>query len=156
MSEHVATIEWRRADGAAFTDGRYSRRHELRFDGGAVVPASSSPDVVRVPYSDPSAVDPEEAFVASISSCHMLWFLSLARDAGWVVDHYLDGAVGHMEHHPDGYEWIARVELHPQVVFSGRQPSAAELEALHHRAHASCFIANSVRTQITVAGPRSA
>ena len=152
MSEYSATVEWRR-DGAVFTDNRYSRAHSWRFDGGLTVPASSSPHVVRAPYSDPAAVDPEEAFVASVSSCHMLWFLLLAVKAGLVVDSYVDEAVGVMEKNEHGKLAITRITLRPQIAFAGtKNPSPAEIDALHHKAHEECFIANSVRTAITVAG----
>jgi organic hydroperoxide reductase OsmC/OhrA len=150
MSEYVATVEWRR-NGAVFSDNRYSRAHTWRFDGGLTVPGSSSPHVVRAPYSDPAAVDPEEAFVASVSSCHMLWFLVLAVKAGLVVDSYSDEAVGVMEKNAEGKLAITRITLRPQIAFSGaKSPSPEELDALHHKAHEECFIANSVRTAITV------
>lgn len=150
MSEYFATVEWRR-NGAVFSDNRYSRAHVWRFDGGATVPGSSSPHVVRPPYSDPAAVDPEEAFVASVSSCHMLWFLVLAVKAGLVVDSYSDEAVGVMEKNGEGKLAITRITLRPRIAFSGiRNPSPAEIDALHHKAHEECFIANSVRTEITV------
>lgn len=150
MSQHSATIEWSRG-AQPFTDGRYSRAHRWRFDGGAVVEASSSPQVVREPFSDAASVDPEEAYVAALSSCHMLWFLSMAAHAGYCVDSYCDVAEGHMTRTADGRQWIDRVELRPNIVFSGaKQPDAAELARLHHLAHGSCFLANSVRTEITV------
>lgn len=150
MSDYFATVEWRR-NGAVFSDNRYSRAHVWRFDGGLTVPGSSSPHVVRAPYSDPAAVDPEEAFVASVSSCHMLWFLVLAVKAGLVVDSYTDEAVGVMEKNAQGKLAITRISLRPRIEFSGTKvPSAAELDALHHKAHEECFIANSVRTEITV------
>jgi organic hydroperoxide reductase OsmC/OhrA len=150
VSEYLATIEWRR-DGAKFSDNRYSRAHTWRFDGGLTVPGSSSPHVVRAPYSDPAAVDPEEAFVASVSSCHMLWFLLLAVKAGLIVDSYSDEAVGVMEKNLEGKLAITRITLRPKIVFAGaKSPSAAEIDALHHKAHEECFIANSVRTAITV------
>jgi organic hydroperoxide reductase OsmC/OhrA len=148
-SAHTATIEWSRGDHP-FKDGRYGRAHRWRFDGGAVVPASSSPHVVRVPLSDPAAVDPEEAYVAAIASCHLLWFLDVARGAGLVVDGYVDEAVGRMEAGEDGRLWIARIDLHPRVSFVGPAPSAEGLRELHERAHAECFLANSVRTSIVV------
>lgn len=154
MHQHTATVEWAR-QGERFVDRRYSRAHLIRFDGGAVVPGSSSPLVVRAPMSDPSAVDPEEAFVASLSSCHMLWFLHLACDAGFVVDSYVDHAVGTMLPREDGREWVARVDLHPVVRFVGDGLDAAALAALHHHAHEVCFIANSVKTEIRVV-PRAA
>jgi len=151
MHEYSATVEWHR-NGAVFSDRRYSRAHVWRFDGGATVPGSSSPLSVRAPYSDPAAVDPEEAFIASVSSCHMLWFLDIAARAGFVVDSYSDEAVGVMEKNAQGKLAVTRITLRPKIAFSGaKTPSAAELEALHHKAHEECFIANSVRTEITVA-----
>ena len=148
MSTYTATIAWQR-DGQPFTDRRYRRHHQWRFDGGAVVAASSSPQVVPLPMSDAAAVDPEEAFVASLSSCHLLWFLDIACRAGWVVDTYHDDASGLLA--PDAAGQLARtvVTLRPQVGFAGvRQPDAAEITRLHHAAHAACFIANSVRTDV--------
>lgn len=148
MADYHATIRWQR-DGQVFSDRRYSRRHEMHFDGGAVVPGSSSPHSVRLPYSDPSAVDPEEAFVASLSSCHMLWFLDLACRAGWVVDDYQDAAVGTMDKDAAGRTAMTVVTLRPAVRFGGeRRPDAHEVERLHHAAHDECFIANSVKTAV--------
>lgn len=152
MLIHVATIEWERAD-AVFTDNRYSRAHRWQFDGGAVVPASSSPHVVRAPLSNPANVDPEEAFVASLSSCHMLWFLDIARSAGYLVERYVDQAKGHMERAADGKSWIALVELAPAVAFSGAKiPDDAVLRHLHHQAHEECFLARSVKSEIRIEG----
>lgn len=152
MSTHTAEIRWSRND-SRFTDNRYSRAHEWRFDGGAVVPGSSSPHVVRVPFSDPAAVDPEEAYVAALSSCHMLWFLGLAARDGYLVDSYVDSALGDMEKNGEGKEAITRVTLRPDVVFSGSKvPDDAAVSALHHEAHESCFLANSVKTRIVVEG----
>ncbi len=148
MHQYTARITWQRQD-AVFTDKRYSRRHAWHFDGGAVVPGSSSPLSVRPPFSDPAAVDPEEAFVASLSSCHMLWFLDFAARGGWVVDDYADDAVGVMEEDASGRTAITRVTLHPVVRFVGeRRPDSAEHERLHHAAHEACFIANSVRSEV--------
>jgi len=148
MHTYTAQVHWARND-EPFVDNRYSRRHELRFDGGAIVPGSSSPQVVRVPFSDPSAVDPEEAFVASLSSCHMLWFLSIAAGHGFCVDSYTDQAQGVMENNPEGRMAMTVVTLRPEVSFSGaRMPTADEFADLHHRAHAACYIANSVRTEV--------
>jgi organic hydroperoxide reductase OsmC/OhrA len=148
MSSYQARVEWRRDDGEAFTDRRYHRAHRLHFDGGAEVAGSSSPAVVPR-YSDPTAVDPEEMFVASLASCHLLWFLDLASRAGWRVDAYEDDALGTMARNADGKLAMTRVTLRPRVVFGGeRVPGDAELHALHHRAHAECFIANSVRTDV--------
>ena len=151
MPTHPASTHGPHAAGAAaaFLRRRYSRRHEWRFDGGAVVPASSSPHVVPLPMSDASAVDPEEAFVAALSSCHMLWFLDVASRAGWAVASYADEAVGVMAPDAQGRLVVSVVTLRPHVVFDGgRQPDAAALQALHHRAHESCFLANSVKTEI--------
>lgn len=150
MSAHTATIQWQRGD-AAFSDGRYSRRHAWQFDGGAVVAASPSPHVVPAPWSDPAAVDPEEAFVAAIASCHMLWFLSLAAEGGFVVDRYEDAAAGTMARIAPGRQAITEVVLRPRIAFAGEHvPTAAEVEALHEAAHDRCFIANSVKTAIHV------
>lgn len=147
MSEYTATIYWQRL-GAVFTDQKYSRAHEWRFDGGVTVPGSSSPQVVRVPLSDPSAVDPEEAFVASLSSCHMLFFLSFAAAKGFVVETYEDQAVGVMAKNDAGKMAMTVVTLRPNVVFAGEQPTAEQLNELHHRSHDECFIASSVKTDV--------
>ena len=148
MAEYKATVEWSR-DGAAFTDNRYSRGHRWRFDGGTEVPASSSPHSVPVPLSVAEAVDPEEAFVASLSSCHMLWFLSLAAKEKFRVDRYEDEAEGVMEKNAEGRMAMTRVTLRPRVQFSGdKLPSPADLERQHHQAHEECFIASSVRTDV--------
>ena len=150
MGTYTADLEWVRGD-QDFLGNEYSRRHRIRFDGGVEIAGSSSPHVVPVPRSDPSAVDPEEAFVASISSCHMLWFLSIAAAKGYVVDRYEDEAVGTMGKNAAGKEWVAEVVLRPRIVFGGeRKPDAAALEALHHEAHAECFIASSVKSDIRV------
>jgi organic hydroperoxide reductase OsmC/OhrA len=148
MTEHEAIVEWE-ADGH-FADGGYSRGHVWRFDGGAEVRASSSPHVVPAPMSDPAGVDPEEALVASVSSCHMLWFLSLAQAAGLDVARYRDRAGGTMGRDEKGRIAVTRITLRPEIRFAGRQPDAAELERLHHRAHEKCFIANSLRSEITI------
>jgi len=148
--QHHATVEWERGT-QAFTDQRYQRAHHWAFDGGTRVAASSSPQVVPLPYSDPYAVDPEEAFVAALSSCHMLWFLGIAAGRGFIVDRYRDQAVGHMRRDHEGRMWIARVELHPVVEFSGsRTPDAPTLAQLHHDAHSECFLARSVRSEVVV------
>ncbi|HEY6086861.1 MAG TPA: OsmC family protein [Burkholderiaceae bacterium] len=147
--QYGAEVTWQRAADEAFTDNRYSRRHRLTFDGGTVVAGSASPGVVPLPMSDPAAVDPEEAFVASIAACHMLWFLSLAAAKGHVVDSYRDAAIGTMTKSTAGKLWISTVTLRPEVRFGGeRQPSAAALQRLHHRAHEECFIANSVKSEV--------
>jgi organic hydroperoxide reductase OsmC/OhrA len=148
MARHLATVEWQRRD-AAFVDNRYSRAHVWRFDGGVEVRASASPHVVPPPLSDPAAVDPEEAFVASLSSCHMLWFLSLAAKEGLVVDRYADEAVGILAPNAEGRLAMTRVTLRPAVSFAGPcVPDAAELRELHERAHHACFLATSVRTEV--------
>ena len=148
MGEYTAIVHWERRN-QPFTDNRYSRGHTWTFDGGVEVPASSSPHVVPLPYSDGSAVDPEEAFVASISSCHMLWFLSLAAKRGFCVDSYVDDAVGIVEKDQSRRLAMTRVTLRPRAMFSGNQlPTQADIQALHHEAHEQCFIANSVKTDI--------
>jgi organic hydroperoxide reductase OsmC/OhrA len=150
MSEYHARILWNRGD-SRFTDNRYSRAHEWQFDEGVVVPASASPHVVRPPLSSQAAVDPEEALVASLSSCHMLTFLYLAQKKGFCVDSYVDAAVGVMEKNAQGRLAITRVTLRPDIRFSGeRLPNQADLDALHHAAHEECYIANSVRTEVSV------
>lgn len=150
MSEHVATISWQRGT-AAFTDGKFSRRHSWRFDGGAEVTGSPAPAVVPPPLSDPAGVDPEEAFVASLSSCHMLFFLALASKKRFVVDSYEDTASGVLGKRADGKTGMQTVTLRPKVVFSGEtMPTAEQIEALHHQAHELCYIANSVTTEVKV------
>lgn len=150
MSEYRVELLWLRGDDA-FVDRRYSRRHTLRFDGGAEWAASSSPQVVRAPYSDPAAVDPEEAFVAALSSCHALWFLDIACRRGFRVDRYTDTAVGRMSPNTAGKLFMSHVTLRPAVLFSGeRTPDQAELDAMHHEAHEECFIANSVNSEIRI------
>ena len=148
MSEHSATVEWNRSADAEFTDKKYSRAHTWTFDGGAVICGSSSPSAVPLPYSDAAGVDPEEAFVASISSCHMLWFLAIAAKAGFGVDAYRDESIGTLGR-AGGKVSMTRVTLRPHVKFRGeRTPSADEFTRMHHEAHAECFIANSVKTEI--------
>jgi organic hydroperoxide reductase OsmC/OhrA len=150
MGEHGSTVTWERR-GAVFSDNRYSRAHQWRFDGGAVVPASASPHVVPEPLSDPAGVDPEEALVAALSSCHMLTFLWLAAKRGFVVDSYADDAVGRMGVNAAGRESVAHVALRPRVRFCGeRAPTDEEMLELHHAAHEQCFIANSVTTEVVV------
>jgi organic hydroperoxide reductase OsmC/OhrA len=150
MSKYVATIHWALKPDEAFLDGRYSRAHRWSFDGGADVPASSSPSVVRVPFSDPAGVDPEEALVASLSSCHMLFFLDFAKQAKFVVEAYEDAAEGVMEKGADGRVRMTRVTLRPLIRFGERAPTEAELAAIHHRAHEACYIANSVTAEVIV------
>ena len=150
MATYTAEVEWARGE-QAFTDGRYSRVHRVRFDGGVEIEGSPSPHVVRAPFSSETGVDPEEAFVASLSMCHMLVFLHLAQKAGFRVDRYHDAAEGVLAKNAAGRLAMTRVALRPEIAFSGeRLPSAAELDELHHRAHEECFIANSVLTEVTV------
>ena len=148
MSRHVAEVSWR-SDGE-FAGGRYSRRHQIRFDGGATVAGSPSPDVVPVPMSDPAGVDPEEMLVAAVASCHMLWFLDLARRAGLEIESYADKAEGEMGRTGPGKMAIVKVILRPEVSFAGEAPEPAALDALHHDAHERCFIANSLNSEIVV------
>lgn len=147
MSEHHATVTWQR-DGSAFIDQRYSRRHQWLFDGGAEVLASSSPAVVPPPLSDAAAVDPEEAFVASLSSCHMLWFLFHAARRGLVVESYRDAAVGVMAKDAAGKFVMSHVTLRPVVRFGDKAPSTDVLHTLHHRAHEDCYLARSVKAEV--------
>ncbi len=154
MSTYSAKISWCR-NGQVFTDNRYSRGHAWSFDGGIEVPASSSPQVVPLPMSVEAAVDPEEAFVAALSSCHMLWFLSLAAKRGHVVESYVDDAIGVMAKNEAGRLAMTSVTLRPLVVFSGAKlPDDAALDALHHAAHEQCFIAHSVRSEVRIEARR--
>lgn len=150
MSTYTATIRWTRKGDGDFTKGQYSRAHEWAFDGGVTLPASASPLVVPAPWSDPAGVDPEEAFVASLSSCHMLFFVDFARRGGFVVDDYVDEAEGVLEKRADGKTAMTRVTLRPRITWGGVAPDEAALADLHHRAHEACFIANSVNTEVTV------
>lgn len=153
MSHHHATLHWHR-DTGEFLQGRYSRRHTWTFDGGTTVAASPSPSVVPAPFSDPSCVDPEEAFVASVASCHMLTFLFLASRKGFVVDDYRDSAVGTMTRNEKGVPWVSEIRLRPAIAYgAGKRPTADEERDLHHRAHEQCFIANSIRTEVRIEGP---
>jgi organic hydroperoxide reductase OsmC/OhrA len=150
MSTYTATVRWHRGSDGDFAKGQYSRAHEWVFDGGAVVPASPSPHIVPAPWSDERGVDPEEAFVASLSSCHMLFFVDFARRAGLVIDEYVDEAEGVLEKRADGKMAMTRVTLSPRVTWGGEAPDEAAIADLHHRAHEACFIANSVTTEVTV------
>jgi len=145
-----ATVLWRRGD-QPFTDKKYSRGHVWRFDEGVEVPASSSPFVVPN-HSVAAAIDPEEAFIASLSSCHMLFFLDFASRAGFRIDRYEDAATGEMGRNTAGKYYVAKVTLNPVIVFSGdTRPGDAEIAALHRRSHEECFIANSVKTEVVIA-----
>ena len=148
---HNVTISWKKHNQEDFVDNKYSRSHTWIFDGGIELPASASPHVVPLPMSNDSAVDPEEAFVASISSCHMLWFLSLAAKKNYVVESYEDNAEGILGKDEQGKLAMTRVTLQPEVVFgNNHSPSQDDIDELHHLAHEKCFIANSVKTKITV------
>jgi organic hydroperoxide reductase OsmC/OhrA len=152
MKRFEATLAWQRGE-QAFTDQRYSRAHRWTFDGGLDVPASSSPQSVPVPLSDPAAVDPEEALVAAAASCHMLFFLSLAAARGYVVERYDDHAVGELDLDAGGRMAFTRIVLRPAIAFGGaRQPDRTALAELHHEAHARCYIANSLKGDIVVEG----
>jgi organic hydroperoxide reductase OsmC/OhrA len=151
--QYTATVCWTRGADEAFADRRYSRAHTWIFDGGIEVAASASPLIVRAPFSDPHAVDPEEAFTASVSSCHMLFFLDYAAQAKFVVDRYEDTATATMGKNESGRDYVATITLNPQIQFSGTaQPTPEEVAALHHRAHDECYIANSILTEVTVLG----
>jgi organic hydroperoxide reductase OsmC/OhrA len=150
MSEHTAMVRWERTE-EGFVEGKYSREHTWHFDGGAMVAASASPANVPAPFSNAANVDPEEAYVAAISSCHMLWFLYFASRAGFQVDRYEDRAMGKMTPNEKGVKWVSEIALRPSIDWSGvKRPSAAEVERLHHEAHEHCFLANSVKTMIQV------
>ena len=152
MSTYTATITWKSDSPDTFARNKYTRGHTWEFDGGVTVPASSSPHAVRVPYSVEAAVDPEEALVASASSCHMLTFLWLSAKAGFNVESYIDNAVGEMAAMEDGRQWLAKITLDPQIVWIGDEPSAEQLADLHHRAHEGCYIANSIKSEIVITG----
>lgn len=147
-----ATVAWQ-GDAAVFSSGRYSRAHTWTFDGGAVVPGSSSPLSVPLPYSDAAAVDPEEALVAAVSSCHMLFFLGFAAHRRWAIERYLDTATGIMETDERGRLAMTRIVLKPAITFAGAAPAAQEIDALHHQAHEACYIANSIRAEVVVEAP---
>jgi organic hydroperoxide reductase OsmC/OhrA len=148
MSRYTATIDWT-LDGE-FARGRYSRAHTVSFDSGITVKGSASPSVVPLPWSTEAAVDPEEMLTASLSACHMLTFLDIARRAGWSIDRYSDTAEGMMTKNAEGWMWVSEVVLRPKIGWVGDAPSAADLDHLHHQAHAACFIANSVKTVVRV------
>jgi organic hydroperoxide reductase OsmC/OhrA len=151
--EYVADIVWTRDPAVPFKNDRYSRAHEWRFDGGAVVPGSSAPSSVPVPLSKPDAVDPEEAVVAAASACHMLFFLAFAAKRGFTIDRYADHAVGLMTKNQRGKLYISRITLTPEIAFAGEvRPTAEDIAALHHRSHEECFIANSLRAEIVISG----
>ncbi|CDT13775.1 OsmC family protein [Vibrio coralliirubri] len=151
MSEYGAIIRWKKAEDEAFSDNQYSRGHTWEFDGGVTVPASSSPHVVPLPFSVEANVDPEEAFIAALSSCHMLTFLGIAAKQKYVIESYVDDAIGVLEEDESGRSSVTTVTLRPEIVFLGtKKPTAKQLDKLHHLAHKNCFIANSVKTEIVV------
>lgn len=151
MSTYTATLAWSRGD-QLFSDGKYSRAHEISFDGGVTIPASSSPHVVKLPLSREDAIDPEEMLVASLSSCHALFFLDFARRAGFVVDSYIDQAEGVMGKDDRGRVVMSQVKLRPIIEWAGdKQPTPEEIRELHHKSHEACFIANSFRGDIAIA-----
>jgi organic hydroperoxide reductase OsmC/OhrA len=149
MAHYTAEVVWHRAD-QDFLDNRYSRKHWIRFDGGVEIPGSSSPHVVPLPMSDTAAVDPEEAFVAALSSCHMLWFLSISAAHGFRIDTYMDAALGKMGKNSDEKVAMTHVMLKPAIRFSGdRIPTPEQIQQMHHEAHEACYLANSVKTVVS-------
>ena len=147
MANHTATVVWERATNDPFAGSRFSRAHRWSFDGGLNLPASSSPAVIPR-YSDPAGIDPEEAFIASLSSCHMMTFLYLAAKRGLIINRYEDHAEGELTRNEDGRFWLSRVTLRPRIDWDGEPPDTATADELHHLAHEECFIANSVRTEV--------
>ena len=151
MSTYTAKITWKSDSPEAFAKNQYTRGHEWEFDGGVTVTASSSPHAVRVPFSVEAAVDPEEALVASASSCHMLSFLWVASKAGFNVESYEDNAIGEMTTNEQGNQWISKITLDPQIVWSGdKVPTVEELAHMHHEAHEVCYIANSIKSEVVI------
>ena len=152
MSTYTAIIAWKSDSPETFSKNQYTRGHEWSFDGGVTVPASSSPHAVRLPWSVEAAVDPEEALVAAVSSCHMLSFLYLAAKAGFNAESYTDEAVGEMTN-DNGKQWLSKITLDPQIVWTGdKLPTHEDLEHLHHEAHEICYIANSIKSEVIVKG----
>jgi organic hydroperoxide reductase OsmC/OhrA len=150
MAAHTAKVTWLRGD-QPFTDGKYSRAHVIAFDGGVSIEGSSAPGVVRPPLSKVEAADPEEMLVASLSMCHMLFFLDFARRGGFVIDSYVDDAEGQLGKDDRGRMAVTKVTLKPAVAWSGeKRPTSAEVEEMHHKSHDACFIANSFRGEITI------
>ena len=151
MYKYTAQVSWLRAEDEKYLDNKYSRAHEWHFDGGITIPASSSPHIVPIPYSAEKNVDPEEAFVAALSSCHMLFFLSIAAKYSFIVDSYIDNAIGVMDKNAEGQLTMTNAILSPAIEFLGEnQPSQEQVEMIHHASHEQCFIANSVKTDITI------
>jgi len=153
MSTYTAKITWKSDSPETFTKNRYTRGHTWSFDGGTEVPASSSPHVVRLPFSVEAAVDPEEALVAAAASCHMLTFLYVAASRRFRIDSYEDNAEGLMEKLEDGRQWVSKITLRPKIAWAGEAlPTPAEIDDMHHAAHEQCFIANSIKSEVVVAG----
>jgi organic hydroperoxide reductase OsmC/OhrA len=153
MSTYTAKISWKNDAPDTFTKNRYTRGHTWSFDGGLEIPASSSPHAVRVPFSVEAAVDPEEAFVAAVSSCHMLEFLWIAAKREFPIDSYEDNAVGEMTTSMDGKQFISKVTLNPEIEWSGEtRPTSEEIADMHHAAHEGCYIANSIKSEVVVIG----
>ena len=152
MSTYTAKVTWKCDSPETFTKNQYTRGHTWLFDGGVVVPASSSPHAVRIPFSVEEAVDPEEALVAAASSCHMLTFLWVASKKGFIIDSYEDNAVGEMTSAGDGKQWVSKITLNPTIVWIGNAPSEEQLAEMHHAAHEGCYIANSIRSEVVVKG----
>jgi len=151
MGEYNAAVRWEIGEGEVFKTNRYNRRHEWRFDGGAVVPGSAAPGYLPAALIDESAVDPEEALLASAASCHMLYFLAYAAKEGFSIESYEDNPVGHVDKNEAGDPWVSRVIMRPCAIFVGdKLPSVEEIDALHHRAHKSCIIANSLKSELTI------
>jgi len=154
MSTYTAKISWKSDSPETFTKNRYTRGHTWSFDGGIEMPASSSPHAVRVPFSIEAAVDPEEALVASASSCHMLTFLWVAAKKGFRIDSYEDDAVGEMSEGLLGKQWISKITLDPKIEWSGDpRPTAEEITEMHHEAHEGCYIANSIKSEVVIKNP---
>jgi len=151
LSTYTANVIWNR-ENQIFIDNKYSRAHKWVFDGGCEIPASPSPHIVPFPYSVEENVDPEEAFIASLSSCHLLFFLGIAAKKKILVDSYIDYAEGILEENEDGKLAMTRIMLNPTIIYSGKQPSDKEIQKIHHLSHQQCFLANSVKTIITVKG----
>ncbi|MFZ1041660.1 MAG: OsmC family protein [Anaerolineales bacterium] len=150
MPDNV-TVSWKKNLEEVFIDGKYSRSHTWIFDGGIELAASSSPHLIPLPMSIESAVDPEEAFIASLSSCHMLWFLSIATEKDYIVESYEDHAEGNLGENRDAKLAMTKVTLKPRIIFNEKAtPSREQVDELHHLAHEKCFIANSVKTELTI------
>jgi organic hydroperoxide reductase OsmC/OhrA len=150
MARFRASVDWSLKDGEDFPKGRYVRGHSVVFEDGPEVRGTASAHVVGNRWAEQGAVDPEQMLVAAIAACHMLSFLHAAREAGLVVTRYRDEAEGLMEPNAEGSLAITRVALRPAIDWQGETPDPARLDALHHRAHEMCFIANSVKTEIVV------